>query len=319
MAKKQRQSILNNIERTVGYLYLTGVWHSLIAHTIIFLIMAMLFPVVVDKQRIVIELNFASVEENVEPLTEPLEEPPIKIVSLEESKDTLEAASIEAGISAVSLMEDTLKIENIPVPDTGFDKPSNFIDNIAADVLTEEIKTSSPMPDRKTTYTGRTNTQVLLSRRGELNQQSVPNIAEQIKVGEIQKRLKEYGAKTGDVQISLSWDTIDDLDLHVLVKPIGSNINWTNRVGFCGGALDIDMNAHPRLLSPRPIENIFWAPGNAPFAEYVVGVHFFMNWSRAQQVRGTLIIRVDGKTETFPLLVNYGDPVRPITSFVRQR
>jgi hypothetical protein len=319
MAKKQRQSILNNIEQTVGYLYLSGVWHSLIVHTIIFLIMAMLFPVVVDKQRIVIELNFASVEENVEPLTEPLEEPPIKIVSLEESKDTLEAASIDAGISAVSLMEDTLKIENIPVPDTGFDKPSDFIDNIAADVLTEEIKTASPMPDPKVVYTGRTNTQVLLSRRGELDQQSVSNIAEQMKVGEIQKRLKEYGAKTGDVQISLSWDTIDDLDLHVLVKPIGSNINWTNRVGFCGGALDIDMNAHPRLLSPRPIENIFWAPGNAPFAEYVVGVHFFMNWSRAQQVKGTLIIRVDGKTETLPLLVHYGDPVRPITSFVRQR
>ncbi|MEX0598244.1 MAG: hypothetical protein WD512_17285, partial [Candidatus Paceibacterota bacterium] len=158
----------------------------------------------------------------------------------------------------------------------------------------------------------------LLSRRGEGSEQNVPNIMEQTQVGEIQKRLQQYGAKTGDVQISLSWDTVDDLDLYVLVKQRGSNINWMNRVGFCGGALDIDMNAHPRLLNQRPIENIFWAPGNAPFAEYVVGVHFFMNWSRAQQTRGTIVIKVDGKTKTFPVMVTYGEPVTQITTFTRQ-
>jgi hypothetical protein len=318
MAKKHRQSNINKIESIVSILYYRGVWHSLIVHTVLFLILAMMFPSEVHKQKIQLTLHFTSTEETTEPDLETFEDHPIKIVSLEESKDSLESTSQKIGLDTVSLLEDSVEIPSIAIPDTGIEKQVDLIDSINTADLAQEIKQPSNKEEKKIEYTGRTN-QVLLSRRGIAQQQSVPNIMEQTQVGEMQKRLQQYGAKTGDVQISLSWDTIDDLDLYVLVKPIGSDINWTNRVGICGGALDIDMNAHPRLLNQRPIENIFWARGNAPFAEYVVGVHFFMNWSRAQQIRGILVIKVDGETKSFPVIVKYGDPVTRITTFTRQR
>lgn len=137
-------------------------------------------------------------------------------------------------------------------------------------------------------------------------------------LNEINKRLIQYGAKTGDVQVSLAWNTVDDLDLHVLVNPMGSNINWTTRWGACGGMLDIDMNAHPNFLNNRPIENIFWAVGRAPVrSEYVVGVHLFRNWSGANQVNAVLAIKIDGKIQTFPVIAQLGNRVIPVTTFKR--
>lgn len=138
-------------------------------------------------------------------------------------------------------------------------------------------------------------------------------------LNEINRRLVKYGAKTGDVQIALSWNTVDDLDLHVLVNPLGSNINWTTRWGTCGGMLDIDMNAHPSFLNNQPIENIFWPAGRAPIggAEYVVGVHLFRSWTGAQQVNAVLAIKVDGDVKTFPILVQMGNRVIPVTKFKR--
>ena len=138
-------------------------------------------------------------------------------------------------------------------------------------------------------------------------------------LNEINRRLVKYGAKTGDVQIALSWNTVDDLDLHVLVNPLGSNINWTTRWGTCGGMLDIDMNAHPNFLNNQPIENIFWPVGRAPIggAEYVVGVRLFRSWTGAQQVNAVLAIKVDGDVKTFPILVQMGNRVIPVTKFRR--
>lgn len=141
---------------------------------------------------------------------------------------------------------------------------------------------------------------------------------EEAELKEINRRLIRYGAKTGDVQIALAWNTVDDLDLHVLVNPMGSNINWTTRWGQCGGMLDIDMNAVPNFLSNQPIENIFWPPGNAPVgSEYVVGVHLFRSWTGAQQVNATLAIKVDGNIKTFPVVAQIGNRVIPVTTFRR--
>jgi len=52
-----------------------------------------------------------------------------------------------------------------------------------------------------------------------------------------------------------------------------------NRLGLCGGMLDVDANAHQRMLTPRPVENVFWAKGQAPYGRYTVAVHHFRNWS----------------------------------------
>ena len=55
-------------------------------------------------------------------------------------------------------------------------------------------------------------------------------------------RLKREEAKTGDVQISLMWDNLSDLDLHC-IGPDGERIFHNHRRSTSGGELDVDMNS----------------------------------------------------------------------------
>jgi len=69
-------------------------------------------------------------------------------------------------------------------------------------------------------------------------------------------RLQREGAGSGDITISLAWDTIDDLDLHV-VLPSGEELSYENERSQCGlGMLDVDMNAGGPY-SKEPVENVF--------------------------------------------------------------
>jgi len=84
---------------------------------------------------------------------------------------------------------------------------------------------------------------------------------------EIAARLKLEGAKSGDVAISLAWNTVDDLDLHV-IPPSREEIFYSHKKSRCGGELDVDMNV--RGESEKPVENIYWPTGGAPVGTYKV-------------------------------------------------
>ena len=64
------------------------------------------------------------------------------------------------------------------------------------------------------------------------------------------------GGTTGDITITLSWNTTDDLDLH-LIEPSGEEIYYKHKRSISGGELDIDMNAGENFYS-RAIENIYY-------------------------------------------------------------
>jgi hypothetical protein len=135
--------------------------------------------------------------------------------------------------------------------------------------------------------------------------------------GGIESRLKMYGAKTGDIQISVSWDTVDDIDLHVTYmnnSMINDRIHWQNRFGRSGGILDIDMNANGPV-SNTPIENIFWPYQSAPTGQYIVQVHFFRAWSNRKSVPVLVRIKTTKGILMHTVVVGLNQPPITVATF----
>ncbi|GHU03874.1 hypothetical protein FACS1894147_08370 [Spirochaetia bacterium] len=92
---------------------------------------------------------------------------------------------------------------------------------------------------------------------------------------EFSSRLNRAGAQSGDVRVSLLWNNRNDLDLH-LITPRGEEIYYARRRDSTGGMLDVDMNVNGETT--KPVENIFWGPGQAPQGQYKVKVvHYGYN------------------------------------------
>ncbi|MCA9036768.1 MAG: hypothetical protein KDA91_16655 [Planctomycetaceae bacterium] len=112
----------------------------------------------------------------------------------------------------------------------------------------------------------------------------VPGIAEGI-----QDRVRRAGGKTGEVQFTLSWHSLNDLDLHV-ITPSGEHISHGHRKSRCHGELDVDMNVQAE--SSEPVENIRWLQRGAPMGRYTILIHQY-RWRT-------------GRTDALELLVNMG-------------
>jgi len=68
--------------------------------------------------------------------------------------------------------------------------------------------------------------------------------------------LKTVSASRGTLQISLSWDKDDDMDLHV-ITPWGEDINYGNTKSSVNGELDVDSNPMC-LIDGIRVENVFF-------------------------------------------------------------
>lgn len=73
---------------------------------------------------------------------------------------------------------------------------------------------------------------------------------------------------TGDIQVTLTWNSICDLDLWV-TDPQGETINWGNPFSSSGGYLDYD-----NTFGYGP-ENVFWAEGMAIQGSYDIKVDYY--------------------------------------------
>jgi len=80
---------------------------------------------------------------------------------------------------------------------------------------------------------------------------------------------------SGDVQVSISWDTPTDVDLHV-IDPENNELWYGDTFSSSGGELDLDSNP-ACVLDGVNNENVFWAPGQAPLGTYIVRVDFYMD------------------------------------------
>lgn len=95
-------------------------------------------------------------------------------------------------------------------------------------------------------------------------------------------------AATGPLSFRLSWNTLDDLDLHV-IEPSGFEIYFANRNSPTGGSLDND------VVCAAGAETTRWS-GSAPRGTYV----FWVDYSTACAT---------SRTTTFTLTVSRGNSV----------
>jgi hypothetical protein len=102
---------------------------------------------------------------------------------------------------------------------------------------------------------------------------------------------------TGDVQVSLSWNSDADVDLHVF-DPSGEEIFWSHRDSASGGELDLDSNAACSSDGPRN-ENITWPAGHAPSGTYRVAVDYWSNCTAAATAYAVTVNVKDRAPMTF--------------------
>ena len=102
---------------------------------------------------------------------------------------------------------------------------------------------------------------------------------------------------TGDVQVTLSWNTVADVDLHV-VDPSGEEIYYFHPQAASGGELDLDSNAGCESDGPRN-ENITWPTNGAPSGTYRVLVDYWDNCT-ATSTDYSVTVNVKGQSpQTF--------------------
>jgi hypothetical protein len=97
---------------------------------------------------------------------------------------------------------------------------------------------------------------------------------------------------SGDIQVSVAWNTVADVDLHV-VDPAGEEIFWSDRRSASGGELDLDSNAACSSDQPRN-ENIVWPIGEAPTGTYIVRLDYWSSCG-ALQTDWVLTVWVRGR------------------------
>jgi uncharacterized protein YfaP (DUF2135 family) len=105
------------------------------------------------------------------------------------------------------------------------------------------------------------------------------------------------GGATGEVVVTLVWETKDDLDLH-LIEPSGEEIYYKHKRSRQGGTLDLDKNAEQTVLVTNPIENIYYAsmPGAG---KYRIEVVYYKKNTSVTSIPYTVALNINGKTELF--------------------
>jgi hypothetical protein len=121
---------------------------------------------------------------------------------------------------------------------------------------------------------------------------------------DIGARLSREKARTGDITISLAWDTYDDLDLHVIL-PSGGELSFSSPILMGGLAcLDVDMNAGGRD-SKEPVENVYLGDAEkqieAAHGKYKVFVRNFdyHTMDRTAAIPWRVVIQKNGQTERY--------------------
>ena len=118
---------------------------------------------------------------------------------------------------------------------------------------------------------------------------------------EIERRIREAGGAKGEIEIGLSWEDYNDLDL-VVQEPNGNIIFFQQkRSPVSGGELDVDRNADCSAQKTNtPIEHIVWDGVDIPTGNYKIAVLFYARCSGGGQTTPfTVQLKIGGDVQTF--------------------
>jgi len=103
---------------------------------------------------------------------------------------------------------------------------------------------------------------------------------------------------SGEVQVTLDWETTADLDLYVTEPDAecndpegGEEVYYGNTNSACGGQLDRDAN-YPCGGGQQPPENVFWE--TAPDGQYAIRVHRWSPCDDPGDISYHLTVQIDG-------------------------
>lgn len=109
---------------------------------------------------------------------------------------------------------------------------------------------------------------------------------------------------TGDIQATLRWQSVDDLDL-AITDPNGDIVFFLSPSVASGGQLDVDANSTCIDTTSAPVENVFWPPGQAIPGQYAVTVSLYQRCAGAGgSIPYELTLLVNGTTQTYSGIVD---------------
>lgn len=285
------------------WLYNSGFIHSTVFHTILLLLLSLIVINENSPKPIKVLLSFSPVESEYQIASEVL--PSIEIEPNKITRDEManfEKFDIDNNAELPSL--------NIDIHEA-IEHPTEQYTDFNLKELITKIKNPAIYANDRNSFLEDSQevdvSQVLnelnksLSNAGSKSSSSLATKGMGGDGDEFSRRLSDAGAKTGDVQISIMWNTIDDIDLHAVYTPgngLVDNINWTNRVGRLSmGMLDIDRNANSSILTNSPVENIFWHKGSTPKGFFIVYIHFYRSWSGNNKIPVIVRLKIGDKFE----------------------
>ena len=102
---------------------------------------------------------------------------------------------------------------------------------------------------------------------------------------------------TGELQVSVSWDTPTDVDIS-LIEPDGTEIFFAAPQSPSGGMLDLDSNP-ACFIDGVNNENITYEDGTPPSGEYSVSVDYFSDCGVLEPTSFVVTVRIGDSVETF--------------------
>ena len=136
---------------------------------------------------------------------------------------------------------------------------------------------------------------------------------QKVKSGDVVDCSKAPAPSTGDVQVLLSWNNYNDLDL-IVTDPYSESVWFKNRTVASGGQLEIDMNVeYPD--SKTPIENIYWQQGGAPNGTYNVYLQYHKQHENKVETPYKVTVKQGNKTDEYTGIIKNEKEIIDICTF----